>query len=389
MDPATVAFLASPEGAEYIASTGPVPDDRLLEVVERLRRTLDRDRAAAVVETIRLRERAVAKFSDPGVMLFTADGLEQASPEPCSNRRAAAFAGVDLVADLGCGIGADARALSIVSDVVAVDIDVTSVAIARHNLGGAGHVVVGNATSPPLDIAGAGVFLDPARRADGRRLTDAETWSPPLSAAIGVARRSALGAVKVAPGLDHSSIPGDAVAEWVSLDAGLRECVLWFGTGGDPSVRKAVDAGSGEEIAEVPHTDGPVGSIGSWLHEPDPAVIRSGLVANLAERLGLRRIDHRIAYLSGEAEVSSALLRSYRVESVSAFNLKALRAHLRGLGVGSVTVKKRGSPLDPDQLRRELDLRGDRHRVVVLTRIGDDPVVVVALEPDQSGRAQT
>lgn len=389
MDLATVGFLASPEGESHIGSVGVVTDDDLLSTIAGLRRTLDRSTAAAVVETARLRVRATEKFSDPTRMLFTAPGLEQATPEACARLRANRFRGQRRIVDMGCGIGADALALSDRGSVVAMDVDPVTASIAAHNLRGRAHVVVGDALSPPLEVMEAAVFIDPARRDGGRRIREPERWSPPLDRAVALARRARLGAVKVAPGLDHGLIPHDASAEWVSLDADLRECVLWFGTDDDPAVRSAVDAGTGERVTDTPHTDGPVAPIGAWLHEPDPAVIRSGLVANLAERLSLHRIDHRIAYLSGSGPVTSALVRSYEVESVLPFNLKALRSHLRELGVGSVTIKKRGSPLDPEDVRRRLDLGGDLHRVVVLTRVGDDPVAVVAVESVQSGRAQT
>ena len=59
------------------------------------------------------------------------------------------------------------------------------------------------------------------------------------------------------------------------------------------------------------------------------------------------------------------------------FGLKRLRALLRERHVGRLTVKKRGSALDPEALRRQLRLTGDEEATVVLTRAAGEPVVLV------------
>ncbi|MEK7276509.1 MAG: hypothetical protein AAB427_04095, partial [Chloroflexota bacterium] len=42
---------------------------------------------------------------------------------------------------------------------------------------------------------------------------------------------------------------------------------------------------------------------------------------------------------------------------------------LRAMNVGRVTVKKRGSPLDPDDFARSLRLKGDEERILFLTHV--------------------
>ena len=44
------------------------------------------------------------------------------------------------------------------------------------------------------------------------------------------------------------------------------------------------------------------------------------------------------------------------------FQLKALRAYLRDRDVGALTIKKRGTAVEPEQLRRQLRLTGSRRR---------------------------
>jgi bifunctional DNA-binding transcriptional regulator/antitoxin component of YhaV-PrlF toxin-antitoxin module len=46
--------------------------------------------------------------------------------------------------------------------------------------------------------------------------------------------------------------------------------------------------------------------------------------------------------------------------------------------VGRLTIKKRGTAVVPEQLRRQLDLRGTQEATIVLTRLaGHQSVIVV------------
>lgn len=117
--------------------------------------------------------------------------------------------------------------------------------------------------------------------------------------------------------------------------------------------------------------------MGRWLHEPDGAVIRAGLVAEVAEPLAATLLDPSIAYLTTQDEVRTPFARSYEVTDVMPFGLKRLRALLRSRGVGAVTVKKRGSAIEPESLRRQLRLRGDEQATIVLTRVAGAPTVLL------------
>jgi len=46
--------------------------------------------------------------------------------------------------------------------------------------------------------------------------------------------------------------------------------------------------------------------------------------------------------------------------------------------VGKVTIKKRGSPLQPEALEQALRLSGAEERVLFLTHLRGQPIVVVA-----------
>jgi hypothetical protein len=60
------------------------------------------------------------------------------------------------------------------------------------------------------------------------------------------------------------------------------------------------------------------------------------------------------------------------------FGLKRLRAYLRERDVGRLTIKKRGTAVLPEQLRKQLDLRGHAEATIILTRVAGAQHVIVA-----------
>jgi hypothetical protein len=117
----------------------------------------------------------------------------------------------------------------------------------------------------------------------------------------------------------------------------------------------------------------------SFLYEPDPAVIRSGLVTTLSEILDASQLDPDIAYLTAETHSSTPFARVWMIEDWFPFHLKRLRSYCHQHHIGYVTVKKRGSPLDPDFLIHKLRLEGDQERVLVLTHLRGEPIVIICI----------
>ena len=120
-----------------------------------------------------------------------------------------------------------------------------------------------------------------------------------------------------------------------------------------------------------------IGEPGDYLYEPDPAVIRAGLVQDLGVRLDAFQVDKDIAYLTGDLAVQTSFARLWPVEAWFPFGLKRLRTELRVRDVGSITVKKRGSPLEPSDLIRRLRLKGEQSRVIFLTHFQGKPICII------------
>ncbi len=392
MDPAALSLLLSPAGWALLGALPPYDEKLALVLSERMRREgIDPALAAAALTQSRLRARAAEKFGEfADGMLFTQAGLEQATRFTVAARHADRYAraGCTRVADLTCGIGGDAMAFAALGlPVLAADLDELTAALATVNLRHFPEAVVRHADGLTLDLATErvdGVFADPARRsAGGRRTHDPAAYSPPLDQVLAVRDRVPALGVKVGPAISHTDLPAEAEAQWVSVDGDVVEAGLWFGplaTDG-PGRTALVLHGDTATTLRAPEAGPPeaeVGPTGGYLYEPDGAVIRAGLVSLVAERVQGRLVDRTIAYVTSDHLVDEPVARAYRVLDVMPFGLKRLRTALRERGVGRVTIKKRGTAVVPEQLRAQLDLRGDAEATVVLTRVaGSQQVLLV------------
>jgi hypothetical protein len=204
-------------------------------------------------------------------------------------------------------------------------------------------------------------------------------WSPPWASVVALLDSVPSVVVKVAPGLAHDLVPAGVEAEWVSDGGTIAEALLWGRARATTWRRATLIRGDRalELAAEADPGVAPVGPVRGWLHEPDSAAIRSGLVALVAADLGATLVDPTIAYLTSDSPGDSPWVRSYRVEEMLPFSAKRLRALLRARGVGRVTVKKRGSAIEPETLARQLRAPGDRSAVVVVTRVAGAPTALV------------
>lgn len=372
----TQAGRAALEAAAELTPT----DTKYPACFDRLRKHVSSDLARAALDTVMLRARARSKFVRADEMFFTREALEMASGEAVSRHRAGRYAGFTAVVDLCCGVGGDAIGLAATGvGVTAVDRDPLRLRMAEANLaayGLGGRFVCGDVLGIDLaDIPAA--FADPGRRPEGRRTLALDRYEPPLS---GLRARFASGfpwGVKVAPGLPREEFAGlNADPEFVSVGGELKECVLWFGLLRTGLPRATVLPGP-HILTGDPSTMVPVGSMGGFLYDPDPAVTRSGLVGTLAGRLGAWSIDPRIAFMSSNALTPTPFAAAYRVEEVLPFHVQRVGEWLRARSVGRVTVVKRGSAADVVEVVRKWKLRGDVHRTVILTRALDRPVAVI------------
>ncbi|KUN98918.1 class I SAM-dependent methyltransferase [Streptomyces caeruleatus] len=387
-DLASFSALLTPKGRALLDAVRDTDPADELAVATRLRREHPAELVSAALGQARLRQRAVAKFgaADAGRMFFTPNGVEQSTRASVATYRAGRMKalGVGSVADLCCGIGGDAIALARAGiRVLAVDRDPVTAAVARANaeaLGLADLVEVREADVMGVGTAGYdAVFVDPARRGGRGRIFDPEAYSPPLSWAVETAGKAPCAALKIAPGIPHEAVPQDAEAEWISDRGDVKEAVLWFGTdsGIAPGAVRATLLPGPRSLLSRGLPDPEVRPVGRYLYEPDGAVIRAHLVAEVAEDLNGGLIDPTIAYVTADEPHDTPYATAYEITDQLPFNVKKLRALLREREVGVLTVKKRGSAVEPEELRKKVKPQGPHAATVFLTRVAGAPTMLV------------
>lgn len=385
MDLGTFHWLRTTAGAALVAAAAEAqasrdPVSAAKEVHKQAPHAAPEQRAAALGQ-VQLRERAVAKFGDDAArMWFTRDGLEQATRPRVASHRAARLmaAQPQSVVDLGCGIGSDLIAFARAGLTAAgIDLDPVRTAVAEANLealGLTGAVLQADATT--IDLAGFDVaFADPARRSGRGRTFDPDSWTPPWPFVEALLQRPSV--VKVAPGIPHDMVPAGVEAEWVSEGGEVKEAALWS-PGLATCRRRATVIPTTSATGLVSLTDQddpwqgrdrPVRTVGSFLYEPDGAVIRAGLVTAVAGLVSGGLIDPHIAWVTANSWQPTPFARSYQVLEQLPYREKSLRAALRERGIGRLTIKKRGVDVVPEQLRKRLSLQGDAEGTIILTRV--------------------
>lgn len=381
------AWLISAEAAVWLDRAA--ADGRsALQTLDVLRRELSAERARLVVEQVDLRRRAAAKFGDLATrMFFTRTLLEQATDLWTARykaQRLAAFGAASLC-DYCCGAGGDLLALAERGPAVGWDQSDIACLLAEANLRGAAAVAIQRGdVEQCMPDEGEAWHLDPDRRPTGRRSTAVEKYSPGPALIDRWRQVHSRGAVKLAPAAEApDSWHADAEIEWITHDRQCRQQVAWF---------SPIPAAAGRRRAtlvrpnEAPATligmpslpCEPAPQPGTFLYDPDPSVLAAGLLGQLATNHGLSSLGIGGSYLTSDHRVDDPLAVGFAVQDCLPLRTATLAAYLATRGIGRVAIKKRGVAVDPETLRKQLKLRGDRETTLVLTRLGKREAAIVA-----------
>ena len=337
----------------------------------------------------RLRAAASTKFGPFAQgMLFTQDGLEQATRLAVAAHHAQRYvgAGVTSVADLTCGLGADAMAFaSLGLSVLAFELDEATALFADHNLRHWDNARVVHAdamlTLASGSIDAQALFVDPARR-DGRgRRHDPRDYSPPLDDVLG-ATRSAwpdMG-LKLGPALPHDAVPPEAEAQWVSVDGDVVELGVWSGEARAHArtlcTRDARYAGAYLGRRPRPRRSWPPGRVRLRARRRGhPGRTRGA--SRRAHRREAHRSAHRLPHVRCTRRDSLCYgLSSARVPALFG-KAACFGARVAQASAGSKS-KSAGMDIDPAALRPRLKLKGSASATVILTRVGETRLALIA-----------
>lgn len=380
-------WLVSTEGTEALAIAAGLAGE-LTTRLKRLRDFLSPEQAAAALQQCELRERARAKFSAAEQMFFTPLGLEQATDEAVARYKARRFEEQAKLFDLCTGIGGDLLAMATVAKVTGYDRDEVSAVFAEANAAAVGRtgVVVRNCDVTSVDLGQCDAWhLDPDRRPAGRRTTRVDLHEPSAEAISTLLAQNQNAAIKLAPAASWPEVwTSEAEWEWISRGRQCRQLVAWFGrlaqaAGKRRATLVAEDgtvAGSivGDEDVLPPRAD----SVDRFVIEPDNAVQAAQLGGTIALKHELSALCSGATYLTGPRPVVDPLVACFEVEEVLPFDVKKLKSLLRERGVGQLEIKVRGVEQDPGELRKRLSLAGPTAKTLLLTRIGQRQMAIVA-----------
>ncbi len=224
------------------------------------------------------------------------------------------------------------------------------------------------------------LHIDPDRRpGGGHRMLRIEDFSPGLEVLKTLMAEFRGGAVKLSPASNFGGKFPGAEIELISLHGECKEATIWFGDlAGNDSFR-ATALPSGESISADPMSaradlSGPQ----AFVFDPDPAIVRSGLLDVLAQRLNVARMDDAEEYLTGAAAIESPWVQCFRVLEVLPNNDREVRAACRRFDFGSVEIKCRHLSIEVDRVRRKLRLEGSRPGVLIFARVLGKAQVIVA-----------
>ncbi|WP_030417078.1 class I SAM-dependent methyltransferase [Streptomyces sp. NRRL S-1448] len=185
------------------------------------------------------------------------------------------------------------------------------------------------------------------------------------------------------PGREYEPVPGGGgkpVAGGGNEPAarGGQKPVHRRGDAPVPGGRRATLLPGGDSLLGAGLPDPEPGPVGRYLYEPDGAVIRAHLVAEVAAGLDGRLIDPTIAYVTADALRPTPFATAYAITDVLPFNVKRLKALLREREVGVAVIKKRGSAVEPEELRKKLKLGGGGNSCTIfLTRVAGAPTMLL------------
>ncbi|MBM80714.1 MAG: hypothetical protein CMJ78_08990 [Planctomycetaceae bacterium] len=342
----------------------------------RLRKKHSPELVRAAMTLQELRQRATLKFHRAEQMWFDRQGLEQATSEKIAFHKSKRFTDHE-VWDLCCGVGGDSIALAQRGRVYSVDISEAACLRTAWNAevyGVGSNVETRTGIAETTEVRDRFVHIDPDRRAgknrQGPRSLRLANSVPSLDFLQQLTVDARGGAIKLSPASDFlGKFPGCEI-ELISLNGECKEATIWFGelAGADPF--RATVLPSGETLAGDPMASiAEIGGVSEYIHDPDPGLVRAGLIDLAAESLELERLDDAEEYLTSSTPVESSFVQSFRVLDVLPNNDREVRRAIQATDFGQVEIKCRHIPISAESIRRKLKLSGKQAGTIIYARV--------------------
>lgn len=351
-----------------------------LNQIQHLKIKFDDYPVAELLTLERLRKNAVKRIIDGDKYLFTTKGVEQSSSSKVAHYHSKIFCDTSIVADLCCGNGIDL--LNIAKNkklVYAVDLSNTALYCSRYNclMNNLENIEFLNIKAEDFDKNVEGVFIDPDRRPDERRVIQGADISPTFTEIIGIIQKYQNVVVKLSPVFDYQqeSLPQQFTWEFVSEDRVLKEILLCTGIFASDINKKVVLLPNTVFWENKQKVD--VSLIKEYIYDPDPAIIRSGLVQDLAYELQATLINKHLSILTSNEKIITPFVKGYQVIEYFHYNKKSLQKYIKDKQIGKLSIKVRGFPERPNQILQKLKLVGKNKGLIYLVRMDKEFLCLV------------
>lgn len=388
-----VVWLTSDRAKPYLERAA-IHRDSLTSLANSLRKELSAQQTHLILEQVELRARARAKFEHADRMFFTRQTLQQATNEDIARYVASRFPRELPVADLCCGIGGNLLALAERGPATGVEQDPMTAHFADCNARIAGRgtvkVQVANAASFPLPGYSA-FFIDPDRRAHGRRTVDLEYYQPDLAALERLISICPNAAVKLAPA---TAVPDrwrrSAELEWIGYARECKQQIAWFGElARHPGLRVATVIQRGHSnVRTIVESPGAPPSTSDqfqkFIYIPHAAVRTARLVDSIARGHSLAKLHGIADLLTSEQRISDNALTAFESVAECTFDLSKIRSLLEEHRIAPSIIRMVGHPGGAAKLAEKLPRDGNRTGGVFVCGQGSKRQATVAIRREQA-----
>jgi len=332
---------------------------------------------AQILQQIHARQKAqhkLVKWATRKEIIFpNPDLVEQASSDATAAYKASLFPQGNIFLDLSAGMGSDFLALSEkFTSGYCVEADPAHAQLLEYNLKVLSdkNVIIINdyaenftKTMPDADL----VYIDPQRRNEtGKRgIYDLSQTRPNILELLPVLRqKSSQILIKTSPFLDITEALlqlGGAAEVHVLESQGQCKEVLYLIKSGDntpDTVITAANCDTGQKIHYEyrPGTDIKPGSSAplTYLYEPSPALMKSGLHSRVATDMGLKKLADMTHLYTSEALQHAFMGRKFLILSVLPVKKQAASDALPDR---QANITTRNFPMKPEDLRKKLGLK--------------------------------
>ncbi len=334
---------------------------------------------------LKLRRKATSKF--PGWVskdiIYTERALEQSSGEVAAKYKQKWLIG--KVIDLSGGLGSDLiHSADQITQMAYCDIDPELCELFRHNSSvfgitnadihcGDGIEVLSHYPDDHFDV----VYVDPDRRAGKGRSISLKDTSPDITAHLNLMlAKGKMLLVKASPALDPTEaarqLPGLYEYRVVSVDGEVKEVLLFVGRSSDTKFTRTATIIRGDETTYYSDTGNRAGvwddGSPAYFFEPDPAIIRAGLVSDISHRFELHHVHAGSVYLVGNQVIKGFPGRSFKIDHLLPANYRSVSAWCKEHGIAKANIARREFPENTDTIRKKLKLKDGGETYLFFTK---------------------